>query len=254
MVVVVVVVLPVAEVVAGRDAVFPIVLLVFGAEEVLAVAEVLGLAVVGFGAGAVVLGLVAALAGAVAGLLLTPVAVLTVVPVFVTLVVVVVLPVPTAVTPGWALEVAVEEPAGFLLGAGPPAAVLGFFSAVEVVAGFLAAVLAAVFVTPLATRLWVVLGLVPGPVVAGPLAVVFPLMGALDLPLGSSAFPGASLTVEGASCLFRASSGCGGVGAVPFWDAPSLSSGPAIGPNPSASTGSDGSVATPSGFIANTRR
>lgn len=170
-----------------------------------------------------VLGLFAALVAAVTGLLLRLVAVLTAVPVFVPLaaVVVVGLLVPTVVTLGWALEVAaaVEELTGFLLGPEGPTLVVGFFlSAAVVVAGmgFLVGVLAAVFVRPLATRLWVALGRVPGPVVAGPAAVVLPLTGPLDLVLASTAFPGASFTVGGAACSFWGSSGCGGDGVVPF--------------------------------------
>lgn len=169
-----------------------------------------------------VLGLVAALVAPVAGLLLRLVAVLTAVPVFVPLaaVVVVDLLVPTVVTLGWVLEVATaEELTGFLLGPKGPTLLVGFFlsaAVVEAGMGFLVGVLAAVFVRPLATRLWVALGRVPGPVVAGPAAVVLPLTGPLDLVLASTAFPGASFTVGGAACSFWGSSGCGGDGVVPF--------------------------------------
>lgn len=168
-----------------------------------------------------VLGLVAALVAPVAGLLLRLVAVLTAVPVFVPLAAVVVdLLVPTVVTLGWALEVATaEELTGFLLGPKGPTLLVGFFlsaAVVEAGMGFLVGVLAAVFVRPLATRLWVALGRVPGPVVAGPAAVVLPLTGPLDLVLASTAFPGASFTVGGAACSFWGSSGCGGDGVVPF--------------------------------------
>lgn len=168
-----------------------------------------------------VLGLVAALVAPVAGLLLRLVAVLTAVPVFVPLAADVVdLLVPTVVTLDWALEVeTAEELTGFLLGPEGPTLVVGFFlsaALVEAGMGFLVGVLAAVFVRPLATRLWVALGRVPGPVVAGPAAVVLPLTGPLDLVLASTAFPGASFTVGGAACSFWGSSGCGGDGVVPF--------------------------------------
>lgn len=196
-VVVLVTVRPVVDIAADRGAELPVALLVLGTAVVLAVAEVLGLAAgtaAGLGAGAVVLGLVPAL---VAGLLLRPVAVLTAVPVFVPLAaaVVVDLLVPTVVTLGWALEVAtaVEEPTGFLLGPECPTLVVGFFLSAAVVAagmGFLVVVLAAVFVRPLATRLWVALGRVPGPLVAGPAPVVLPLTGPLDLLLASTTFWG----------------------------------------------------------------
>lgn len=216
-------VLPVADIAAGRGAELPVALLVLGTAVVLAVAEVLGLAAgaaAGLGAGAVVLGLIAAL---VAGLLLRLVAVPTAVPVFVPLATVVVIDllVPTVVTLGWALEVAtaVEEPIGFLLGPDCPTLVVGFFLSAAVVAtgmGFLFRVLAAVFVRPLATRLWVALGRVPGPVVAGPAVVVLPLTGPLELVLASTAFPGASFTVGGAACSIWGSSDCGGDDVVPF--------------------------------------
>lgn len=168
-----------------------------------------------------VLGLVAALVAPVAGLLLRLVAVLTAVPVFVPLAADVVdLLVPTVVTLDWALEVeTAEELTGFLLGPEGPTLVVGFFlsaALVEAGMGFLVGVLAADFVRPLATRLWVALGRVPGPVVAGPAAVVLPLTGPLDLVLASTAFPGASFTVGGAACSFWGSSGCGGDGVVPF--------------------------------------
>lgn len=87
---------------------------------------------------------------------------------------------------------------------------VGFFlSAATVLAGmgFLVRVLDAVFVRPLATRLWVALGRVPGPVVAGP-AAILPLTGPLDLLLASTAFPEASFTVGGAACSFWGSSDC----------------------------------------------
>ncbi len=165
-----------------------------------------------------VLGLVAALVAAVAGLLLRLVAVLASSPVFVLLAVMVAvdLQVPAVVALGWALEVAmaVEEPTGFLLGPEDPTVVVGFFlsgAAVLTGRGFLVRVLDAVFVRPLATRLWVALGRVPGPVVA---AAILPLTRLLDLLLASSAFPEASFTVGGAACSFWGSSGCDGV--VPF--------------------------------------
>lgn len=225
-VVVAVTVLPVDEVAPGRGAELPVALFVLGAAVVLAVAEVLGLAAgaaAGLGAGAVVLGLVAALVAAVAGLLLRLVAVLAAGPVFCPLAVVVVvvvdLFVPAVVALGWALEVvmAVEEPTGFLLGPEDPMVVVGFFlSAAAVLDGmdFLVGALDAVFVRPLATRLWVALGRVPGPVVAGP-AAILPLTGPLDLLL-ASVLPEASLAVVGATCSFWGSSGCGGDVIVPF--------------------------------------
>lgn len=228
-VVVVVVALPVeVEAAADRGAEFTVDLLVLGAAVVLAVAEVLGLAAGAVaGLGAVDLGLVAALVAAVAGLLLGPEAVPTTAPVFVPAAVVVVvvvvdLLVPTVVTLGWGLEVAtaVEEPTGFFVTPEGPLVVVGFFlSAAALVAGigFLVRVLAVVFVRPLvAKRLWVALGLVPGPVVAGAAAVVLPLIGPLDLLLASTAFPEASFTFGGATCSFWGSSGCGGDCVVPF--------------------------------------
>ncbi len=160
-----------------------------------------------------VLGLVTALVAAVAGLLLRLVAVLAAGPVFVPLaaMVVVDLLVPAVVALGWALEVAtaLEEPTGFLLGPEDPTVAVSFFlSAAAVLAGmgFLVRVLDAVFVRPLATRLWVALGRVAG------LAAILPL----DLLLASTAFPEASFTVGGAACSFWGSSGCGGDGVVPF--------------------------------------
>lgn len=223
-VVVPVTVLPVDEVAPGRGAELPVALFVLGAAVVLAVAEVLGLAAgaaAGLGAGAVVLGLVAALVAAVAGLLLRLVAVLAAGPVFCPLAVVVVVDlfVPAVVALGWALEVvmAVEEPTGFLLGPEDPMVVVGFFLSAAAVLdgmGFLVGALDAVFVRPLATRLWVALGRVPGPVVAGP-AAILPLTGPLDLLL-ASVLPEASLAVVGATCSFWGSSGCGGDGIVPF--------------------------------------
>lgn len=180
---------------------------------VLALAEMLGLAAACLGAGAVVLGLIEALVAAVAGLLLRLVAVLAM-PAVVDLLV------PTVAALSWALEVAmaVEEPTGFLLGPEGPTLVVGFFwsaAAVLTGMGFFVVVLDAVFVRPLATRLWVALGRVPGPVIAGP-AAILPLTGPLHLLLASTAFSEASFTVGGAVCSFWGASGCGGDGVVPF--------------------------------------